>query len=37
MFMGMFSQQIVNHATVPVLSFKHKVGEVSIDTPGFAL
>jgi nucleotide-binding universal stress UspA family protein len=37
MFMGMFSQQIVNHSNVPVLSFKHLDGAVSIDTPGFAL
>ena len=37
MFMGMFSQQIVNHSNVAVLSFKHLDGAVSIDTPGFAL
>jgi nucleotide-binding universal stress UspA family protein len=37
MFMGMFSQQIVNHSTMPVLSFKHLEGAVTIDTPGFAL
>ena len=37
MFLGTFSQQIVNHSDVPVLSFKHAEGEYNISTPGFAV
>ncbi len=36
-FMGAFSQQIVNHSTVPVLSYKHGEGEYNIETPGFGV
>lgn len=36
-FLGAFAQQIVNHAQVPVLSFKHSEGYFSIDTPGFGI
>jgi len=37
MFLGTFSQQIVNHSSVPVLSLKHPEGEYKISTPGFAV
>lgn len=36
-FMGAFSQQIVNHSLIPVLSYKHTYGQYSIDTPGFGI
>lgn len=36
-FLGAFSQQIVNHSNIPVLSFKHKAGEFNIETPGFGV
>ena len=36
-FLGAFSQQIVNHSNVPVLSYKHADGEFTIETPGFGV
>jgi len=36
-FLGAFAQQIVNHSKIPVLSIKHKVGYLSIETPGFGI
>lgn len=32
-----FSQQIVNHSKIPVLSLKHSEGYFSINTPGFGI
>ncbi len=34
-FLGAFAQQIVNHATVPVLSFKHMKDHYSLDGAGY--
>jgi nucleotide-binding universal stress UspA family protein len=34
---GLFSQQIVNHATTPVLSLRHSESSYSIDTPGYGI
>jgi nucleotide-binding universal stress UspA family protein len=36
-FLGAFAQQIVNHATIPVLSVKPSEDSYSIATPGFAV
>ena len=36
-FLGAFSQQIVNHSNIPVLSYKHADGEFIIETPGFGV
>lgn len=35
--LGAFANKIVNHAQVPVLSFRHSEGHFSIDTPGYGI
>ncbi len=34
---GMFTQQIVNHSTIPVLNIRHTEESYSIETPGFGI
>jgi len=36
-FLGTFAQQIVNHSTIPVLSFRHSEGHYDINTEGFGI
>lgn len=36
-FLGAFAQQIVNHAKIPVLSFRHTEGHFTINIPGFGI
>ncbi len=36
-FLGAFSEQIVNHSSVPVLSLKHSYDHYTIETPGFGV
>ena len=36
-FFGTFAQQIVNHSSIAVLSFKHSVGELEINTDGYGI
>lgn len=36
-FLGAFAQQIVNYSKIPVMSFKHSRGHLSIETPGYGI
>ncbi|MDZ4757169.1 MAG: universal stress protein [Bacteroidota bacterium] len=36
-FLGALAQQIVNHSSIPVLSFKHSEDHYSADTPAFGI